>query len=300
MKKTTITPILIAFACLLGIGNSLIAKGASGNAACDAGAKLRVSSYNIRYAASADEKSGNGWGIRKAQVAKLIKDNQFDIVGTQEGNFKQMTELLELLPEYDYVAYPYAGATSKNHTASIVYKKDKLEAVDHGVFWFSETPEKQSIGWDATDTRICSWAKMKDKASGQEFYFFTAHFYWRYVTAKQNSGPLMVRMVKEIAKDGLPVICTGDYNSAVTTSQIQAIKAFLKDARDVTATPPFGPKDTNMGGGNFQGEPRGRIDYIFVNDRVKVLNYVTLSNTYDKGRHPSDHLAIVSDVILKK
>ncbi len=301
MKKNTITLLSLVVSCFCSIGNPLVAKAAAADSPkCAEGVALRVSSYNIRYAAPADEKSGNGWALRKAPLAALIKQNQFDIVGTQEGNFDQMADLKELLPEYDYVGHPYAGRTSTNHTASIVYKKDKYEVLDKGVFWFSETPDKQSIGWDATDTRICTWARMKDKPSGQEFYFFTAHFYWRYVTAKQNSGPLMVRMVREIAKDNLPVICTGDYNSAPSTSQIKAIKGFLKDARDVTVNPPFGPEDTNLGGGNFQGEPKGRIDYVFVNDRVAVLNYVVLSNTYDNGRHPSDHLPVVCDVILKK
>lgn len=297
MKKDTIFRISLLAACLLAAGNF---SSAAPSATCAEGVVARVSSYNIRYAATADEKTGNGWASRKAPLADVIKQNQLDIVGTQEGNFEQMADLMQLLPEYNYVGYPYAGRTSANHTASIVYKKDKYDIVDKGVFWFSETPETQSIGWDATDTRICTWARMKDKASGQEFYFFTAHFYWRYVTAKQNSGPLMVRMVKEIAKDNLPLICTGDYNSAASTSQIKAIKAFLKDARDVTLRPPLGPADTNMGGGNFQGEPKGKIDYVFVNDRVTVLSHVVLSNTYDKGRHPSDHLPIVCDVILKK
>ncbi|HMR18273.1 MAG TPA: endonuclease/exonuclease/phosphatase family protein [Sphingobacterium sp.] len=264
------------------------------------GVKVRVSSYNIRYAASADEKTGNGWDTRKAPLADLIKSNSFDIVGTQEGNFKQMEDLKSLLSGYDYIAYPYAGANANSHTAAIVYKKDKYEVSDQGVFWLSETPHEQSIGWDATDTRICTWAKMRDRSSGQEFYFFNAHFYWRYITAKQNSGPLMVRTIQEIVKEDIPIICTGDFNSVDSTSQIQAIKKVFKDAYDVTENAPFGPKDTNLGGGNFQGEPNGRIDYIFVNDRVKVVNYIVLSNTYNKGRHPSDHLAVVCDLILTR
>jgi endonuclease/exonuclease/phosphatase family metal-dependent hydrolase len=266
----------------------------------DKGIKIRVASYNIRVAAADDEKSGNGWDIRKKPLADLIKRNDFDIVGTQEGNYSQMESLNELLPEYYYIAYPYAGANSNSHTASILYKKDKFEVIDHGVFWLSQTPHKQSIGWDASDTRICSWAKMKDYTSGQEFYFFTAHFYWRKVTAKQNSGPLMVRMIQEIADEKIPIICTGDFNSVDTTSQIPAIKEVLNDAYEVTENSPLGFTDTNLGGGNFRGEPKGRIDYIFVNNLVKVINYVTLSCTYNNSVHPSDHLPVVCDVILKR
>src|SRR5690606_3252945 len=176
------------------------------------GIHIKVSSYNIRYAAAADETTGNGWNIRKTALANLIRTHNFDIVGTQEGNFSQMGDLLALMPEYDYVGYPYAGASSQNHTASIVYKKAEFEVLDHGVFWYSETPDIQSIGWDATDTRICSWAKMKHKTSGQEFYFFNSHFYWQYVTARRNSGAVMVQKIQEIVTDNLPVISVGDLN----------------------------------------------------------------------------------------
>jgi endonuclease/exonuclease/phosphatase family metal-dependent hydrolase len=266
---------------------------------CDDGTTMRVSSYNIRYDAAADHASGNAWSLRMEPLAALIRHNRFDIIGTQEGNFKQMAELKALLPEYDYVAYPYGGSNADNHTAAIVYRKDKYEVLDQGVFWLSETPYEQSIGWDATDTRICAWAKMRDKLTGKSFYFFNAHFYWRYTTAKANSGPLVVRMIQEIVNENIPVICTGDYNSNPSTPQIQSIKGFLSDARDVAVHAPFGSEDTNLGGGNFQGEAKGRIDYIFVNDRIQVLNYVVLSDTYANGKHPSDHLPVVCDVVLR-
>src|SRR5690606_11307669 len=72
------------------------------------GIQIKAVSYNIRYAADADVTTGNGWDIRKEPLAKLIRQHGFDIVGTQEGNFSQMGDLLALLPEYDYVGYPYA------------------------------------------------------------------------------------------------------------------------------------------------------------------------------------------------
>ncbi len=265
------------------------------------GLKIRAASYNIRYAAPADEKTGNGWDIRKQPLADLIRGHDFDIVGTQEGNFSQMADLMTLLPEYDYVGYPYAGKTSKNHTASIVYKKAEFEVVDHGVFWYSETPDVASIGWDATDTRICTWARMKHKSSGQEFYFFTSHFYWQHVTARQHSGAVLVQKVKEIVKDNLPVISTGDLNSSPSTPQIKDVKSLLKDAYELAETPRQGPKNTAFSGGVFEGEPKSRIDYIFVDDKVRVLTYSVLADKYGElGRYPSDHFPLVCDLLLKK
>lgn len=262
--------------------------------------KIRVASYNIRYDAKADYTSGNGWNTRKSALAKLIQDHHFEIIGTQEGDSGQMKDLMKLLPGFAYVGYPYGGSTGKIHTASIVYKASEFEVLDQGEFWYSETPDVKSIGWDATDLRICTWARMKHKASGQEFYFFSSHFYWRYVTAKQHSGKVLVAKIKEIVKDNLPVISTGDLNSTPSSPQIADISAYLQDAYKISETAPSGPTATAYHGGVFTGEPNSRIDYIFVNDKVKVLSYAALNDTYDHGRHPSDHLPVTSEVLLEK
>lgn len=264
------------------------------------GTNIRVSSYNIRVAAKADEESGNGWNIRKFPLSDLIKKYSFDIIGTQEGNFRQMDDLMELLPEYDYIGYPYAGADSKGHTASILFKRDKFKILDNGVFWYSETPDVESIGWDASDTRICTWAKITHKSSGMQFYFFTSHFYWRNVTARQNSGKLHIRKIQEIVKDKLPIISTGDFNSTSSTPQINDILTMLEDAYDLTETPHVGPTATAFPGGVFEGEPKSRIDYIFVNKKVRVLTYSVLNDDYNNGRYPSDHFPVVCDLFLKK
>jgi endonuclease/exonuclease/phosphatase family metal-dependent hydrolase len=260
------------------------------------GPKIRVASYNIRYDAKADYDSGNGWNTRKAALARLIIDHRFEIIGTQEGDSSQMSDLMQLLPGFAFVGYPYGGATGKIHTASIVYKKSEFEILDQGEFWYSETPDVESMGWDATDLRICTWARVRHRKSGLEFYFFSSHFYWRYHTAKEHSGKVLVDKIREIVKDDLPVISTGDLNSPPSSPQIADISAYLRDAYAVTEKSPAGLVPTAFHGGVFTGTPNSRIDYIFVNKKVRVLSYATLNDTYDQGRHPSDHLPITAEI----
>lgn len=260
------------------------------------GDEFRVAAFNIRYNAEADEKSGNGWEFRKAPVAKVIWDHQFDIVGTQEGDAQQLEDLKALLPGYEYLGHPYGGQGDL-HNAATFYKTTLFEVVDTGVFWFSETPEEPSVGWDASDRRITHWTKFKVKESGKIFFFFNAHFYWRLEEARRESGPLLVRKIKEIAGDA-PAICVGDFNSTDETAQIQAINSFLGDAYHQTQSPRQGVENTNMGGGVFQGEPKNRIDYIFVTPQIQVKDYKVLSDQYKGDRYPSDHLPVTSLVRL--
>lgn len=271
-------------ACAIGIGIT--------QAKINQKTSFRVAAYNIRYAAEADEKTGNGWDLRKGPLARLVTQHDFDIVGTQEGNSRQLEDLKKLLPAFDIVSHPYGGKGDL-HNAAIFYKKELFELIDSGVFWLSETPEVPSIGWDATDRRVCNWAKFKDKRSGKKFYFFNAHFYWRKHIAKQESGPLMARKIKEIAGD-TPVIVTGDFNSRPETPQIAAIKKIVNDAYDVTMTAKQGAEGTGFPGGVFQGDPGGRIDYIFVSPKIRVLDYKVLSDRYNDDRYPSDHLPVTS------
>lgn len=254
---------------------------------------FRVATYNIRYDADADEQSGNGWDLRKGAVSDVIQNHEFDVVGTQEGDAEQLAALKNLLSGFDYVGHPYGGSKGDLHNCATFYRTALFDVLDSGVFWFSETPDEPSIGWDASDRRICHWTKFKVKATGKVFFFFNAHFYWRLEVAKRESGPLLVRKVKEIAGE-TPAICVGDFNSTAETPQIQAVKTLLRDAYDHSKTPRQGVENTNLGGGIFQGKPVNRIDYIFLSPHFEAEDYRVISDVYNPDRYPSDHLPVTS------
>lgn len=259
---------------------------------------FRIATYNIRYDAKADDESGNPWQVRKHEVAKLIKRHQFDVVGVQEPNAKQLEEFQALMPDYAYTGHPYGGKNGDAHHCATFYKKDLFTALDSGVFWFSETPNEPSIGWDATDRRICSWIKLQVKATGQEFYVFNAHFYWKNQTARENSGMVLVNQVNAIAA-GAPVVALGDFNSHPDTPQIADIKKRLSDAYEITETSRQGVDGTGFPGGVFQGKPEARIDYLFVSSHFLVKDYKVISDVYHEDRYPSDHLPVTSLLELK-
>ncbi len=251
---------------------------------------VRVASYNIRYAAEADVKTGNGWDVRKKPLADLIIKHEFDIIGTQEGDSAQLKDLEVLLPSFKYIGYPYGG-NGDLHNVAIVYKPEKFVLLESDVFWLSETPSVPSIGWDASDRRVCQWAKFKEKNTGKIFYFFNAHFYWRNHLAKQESGPLVASKIKEIAGD-FPTVLVGDFNSTPETSQIQAIGDVLSDSYSVSESPRQGVEGTGFPGGIFHGKPIGRIDYVFVRPGIRVLDYHVISDVYNSDHYPSDHLPV--------
>jgi endonuclease/exonuclease/phosphatase family metal-dependent hydrolase len=265
---------------------------------CSRKAEFNAASFNIRYDAAADAKQGDSWDERKGDVAKVILTHDFDIVGTQEGDKKQIEDLAQLLPDYDYTGHPYGGKSGKSHTATIFYKREVMECLEQGTFWYSPTPDVESFGWDANDLRLCNWGHFLDKATGRDFFYFNSHLYWRLEVARANSGKVLIDKVREIAGDK-PVIAVGDYNSREETPQVKDILTLLNDAYKVSLTPPAGPVETDLGGGNFLGPAKARIDYLFVSKNVTVEDYLVIDDKRPNGHYPSDHLPIVCSIKIE-
>jgi endonuclease/exonuclease/phosphatase family metal-dependent hydrolase len=254
-------------------------------------ASLRVASYNLRYNNPGDNE--NAWPHRKEAVKALIVFHDFDIFGTQEG-LKGQLDAIGQLSQYAYTGAGRDDGKNSGEHSAIFYKKDRFQLLESGNFWLSTTPDVPSMGWDARCCkRICSWGKFQDNPSGRIFYFFNVHFDHEGKTARIESGKLMVQRIKEIAGD-TPVICTGDFNSLPETEQIQTMQTILNDSYAISLLPPYGPVGT-FNAFNPNAVPRGRIDYIFTDKRMKVLKYGVLTDRYD-NKFPSDHFPIVADI----
>ncbi len=108
-----------------------------------------------------------------------------------------------------------------------------------------------------------------------------------------GAANLILKSIKEINKENLPVILTGDLNLIKTAAPVQAILKELYDAKDKSQTPPYGPEGTS---GGFDVKPKLRtIDYIFINDKVTVVRHGVLSDSFGMF-YPSDHLPVLAEV----
>lgn len=261
-------------------------------------ASLRVMSYNIRYKNTID--SINGWDYRKDNVAALIRYHKADIVGLQEAMTGQTHELAERLTGFGWYGVPRMSGPSGEMTP-IFYRKDRFTLLDSGTFWYSETPDvAESKSWDAMYPRIASWAKFKDLATGVEFFFFNTHFDHRGELARQKSAEIVRQKVIDIAGSH-PVMLTGDFNTRENSeAYANVVKGgVLKDALHISESPHYGPVNTASGFSVSTQPIRARIDFIFVNDKVQVLEHATLTDQQE-GRYYSDHLPVIAEVQLKK
>lgn len=256
---------------------------------------FNLSSFNLRMDTPSDGE--NAWPNRKEMVKGLIRFHELDIIGTQEGFKHQLDDILEL-GNYAYVGGGRDDGIDAGEHSAILYNKNRFDVVDKGDFWFSETADVPSKGWDATCcNRICSWAKFRERRSGKEFFVFNAHYDHQGQEARRNSSLMLLERIKKIAGDNT-VIATGDFNALPDSEPIQIIydSGLLKDAYLVTKDPPYGTVGT-FNSFNPEATMMNRIDYIWVTPEVVVKKYGVLNDMHS-GRFPSDHFPVMVKVKL--
>jgi len=280
----SIAQVLVALACFCA-AQLAFAAGAS--------PEINIATYNLRLNTASD--GANAWPHRVDAVKALIRYHEFDIVGTQEGLPEQVADL-DAMPGFAHVGVGRDDGKDAGEHSAIYYRTARFEVEKHGDYWLSETPDRPSKGWDAKCcNRIASWAKFHDRVNGRRFFVFNVHFDHQGEVARRESAKLMLRKMREIAGNST-AICIGDFNSTPETEQIQTMKTALRDAREVSAEPAYGPQGTFE---DFKLDSKlpERIDYIFVGRGVEVLKYAALTDSVE-ARFPSDHLPVAARVRL--
>ena len=257
----------------------------SGIPALSYGDELRYASWNIRWESQQDIEEGNAWEKRKEPIANAIKFHDFDIIGLQEGSPPRLRDLMELLPDYEFIL------SDTMEYNPIVIRKGMFTVMDFGRFYLSKTPEKKSKSWDSKHARYCTWAKLKFKQDS--LYIFNVHFDYHGKDAQAESAKLMSRKIPAMTKKA-PFIFAGDLNFTADSKSYQNLNPHvMSDAKKIaefSSTP-------NGSYNHFDPSRYGiwQIDHIFVAPGTKVKRFGILNETYYDGerfRYPSDHSPI--------
>ncbi len=258
--------------------------------------QMNIISFNIRYNTPND--GLNAWPNRIEMVSGLLKFHEPDIFGFQEALIGQIEDTKNTLPDFDWFGVGRDDGKTAGEFSPIFFNKIKFILIENGTLWLSETPEKPSKGWDAALNRVVTWGRFKSKVTGKQFLVFNTHFDHIGVEARKNSAALIGKIIKEkTAGKNLPVILTGDFNLAPEEEPIVQLKKLVKDSREISELPPYGPVGT-FNSFDWNAPMEKRIDYIFVHGNISVLKYAVLTDS--KGqRWPSDHLPVFAKVQLK-
>src|SRR6476660_2682338 len=121
-------------------------------------ASLRVMTFNIRgYWHPGD--GANRWVRRERLNIATIRRVAPDLIGMQEVQGPNMKAYHRLMPEYWYAAGPEYGNDRPREWNTIFWNPERVQPVDSGGFWLSETPDRYSGSWETDNIRSAHWMK---------------------------------------------------------------------------------------------------------------------------------------------
>lgn len=253
---------------------------------------VRVLSFNVRY--DTDHDGPDAWPNRREAAVRLVRYHRPDVVCLQEPLEHQLDAFREGLDGYEWVDVPRTGEKDIDDVTDehvpVGYDASRFSLEDDETFWLSETPEEVgSIGWDADLPRILTRATLEDE-SGDRFHVASIHLDNKGPEARLEGAKLARERLGEL--DG-PVILAGDCNDTPDSEPIATFTEAFDDAKEVAEHGHHGPDKTMH---RFTGEPKERIDYVFVRDCDVALS-ATLADRRDGDSYPSDHFPIAADVV---
>lgn len=298
------------FAISLLVGGLVFANNARAEEAVKP-LKLRVMTYNV-LCSFCDKKNYDPWEDRLHNHRDIIVRNALDLMALQEiTKPEEVGQIAALNPEFTFVFYNETGGEKPKGypDATLAYRTDRFEEIERGFYWFSETPDKPfTRGWaKAAFWRICAWARLKEKATGTEFYFSSTH-YDNNKPNQENSAPLTLRKTEPFA-EGMPVIVAGDYNSkpdspayAILAGGVEDKGFKLVNAYDIAKKREVIGQAEAVAGRSTDAlgyQAADRIDHIWLGGAADFAVPVWVADLSVYGplkRNPSDHVPIVAEI----
>lgn len=262
-------------------------------------ASLRIATHNAHYILT--NKATGAWSLadwenRAPAMDAAFKAMDADIVAYQEmesfsgGNSDDVnlarSYLLERNPEFaaaaigDWWEFP--------STQPIFYRKNRLELVDQGWFFFSDTPDViYSRTFNGSWPAFASWAAFTDQRYGQRIAVINVHFEYKSASNRLQSAALVADRIPALLAENDAVVLLGDLNARHGSETMQ----ILEKAGFIFSPIAGATYHLNRGFNLF-----GAIDHIALMGPIEALNDTTVLQQKYGGVWPSDHYPVMQDI----
>lgn len=238
----------------------------------------------------------NSWKKRVHLIEEMIKNQQPDIIGTQELTEKSLMDLQIHLPQYSFVGQGRGGKMQGEFTA-IFYLKDKFVLKDQETFWLSATPDKPSRGWFALCPRTCTTCTLVVRnAPEQVLRIFNTHLdHFSWISRMKSLNLISSKINEKNDQQNAKVLLMGDFNTTSTSKTLKRWYDELITKNDIHLNNSYyqlSVKDLGRSYHGFKGKVEGTpIDFIFVSHDLTIQK-VELCRDNVNERYPSDHYPV--------
>ena len=253
--------------------------------------RIRAMTFNVRFDTARDAPD-NTWQRRRPAAAEVVRRCAPDVVGIQEALEHQIRDLNDDLSGYACLGRG-RELEGRGEFVPLLYREDRLAVDQWGVFWLSESPDIEgTLGWDADAPRICTWAMLRDAATGRAFFAANTHLDRWGAVAREESAELMLMRMSRFA--GSPAVVMGDLNATEDDPPFKIFAgAMLRDSyRDISSVAPAPPTIHHYG-----ERLGGKIDFVLCDPNWRVLAAEIVKDR-PAGQWPSDHYPVVADLEL--
>lgn len=249
---------------------------------------LDVMTFNVRLGTADD--GSNSWNYRRFAASTMINELRPVACGVQEAYDFQLEYLMKQCKSYKCVGVGREDGISGGEHMSVLYDTTRVNLLDWGTYWLSETPDVPSKGWDAACKRTATWSLLEDKLAGRRFFFVNTHLDHVGVEARKNGLALVVNRIGEMNPDGVPMILCGDFNVYADDPCLNGLRAMMEDSWQTAAEADDGVTWHDWG----RNTDDRHIDYIFYSRFAGCESIRRVTQEYAGCPFVSDHYPVVA------
>jgi endonuclease/exonuclease/phosphatase family metal-dependent hydrolase len=228
------------------------------------------------------------------------------VLGVQEALRFQLDEVARALPGYREIGVGRDDGKTAGEYSAILVDTARFSVLADGTFWYSDTPTVPgSMHWGNRITRIATWARLIDRATGDTLRVYNTHWDHESQPSRERSAAMLLDRVRSDAEPGDRVLVMGDFNSDEANPAFQqlvtTVGGVAPAASGPIGRPPLlrdtfrarNPDATVVGTFNaFKGDSTaGKIDAILVGTGWRVLDAGIDRRRWGALR-ASDHFAV--------
>ena len=267
---------------------------------------LRLATHNVHYILL-NESSGR-WSVGDWEARRDALDLAFKALGADLAAFQEMESFaggdesevnlaLEWLLERNsgYAAAAVGDPSAFPSTQPILFRRDRLELLEQGWFFFSETPDViYSRTFDGSYSAFASWARFrvreKSEEGGAGFRVINVHVDFRSGENRRRSIELVASRVAPWIEAGERVFLAGDLNARLGSSLHERLEAIGFTFVPVTGATYHFDRGINL---------FGAIDHIAYGPGIAGVGLPSVLRQRFDGEWPSDHYPLVADFRLE-
>eukprot|EP00727_Mastigamoeba_balamuthi_P006590 m51a1_g2551 hypothetical protein (570) ;mRNA; r:314513-316727 len=271
---------------------------------------LKLVTFNVRYPADYDPEE-DLWANRRADFCAEVTALRPDVFAMQEVYIWPLWYIQQHVAggAFSWTGKGRDDGVHAGEHSVIFFNHTKFELMDGDTLWLSGTPVLPSKfpNEDRWNNRVATWARLRERATGVQFFVLTAH--WGWGDGFDVAATRLILKEARTYSGSLPVIVMGDFNNDVRGAWYPLMtgdaKLALRDAMYACEGPRCFRSNctqvrewrSDLYCNSTLGDTR--IDHAFVSESVNVTYYEVRRDVRPNNHTFSDHFPVAFDVTMR-